>query len=79
MLVLFDAALYKDIMFNTLPSVAVDWAVEAATVIIKSPATVVDPTVVADSVEAPVVAPGVVMSTNTISRDSVSTFWCSSI
>ena len=74
MLVLFDVALYKAIMFNILPSVAVDSAVEAATVIIKSPATVVDPTVVADSVEAPVVAPGVVMSTNTISRDSVSTF-----
>ena len=74
MLVLFDVALYKAIMFNILPSVAVDSAVEAATVVIKSPATVVKPTVVSDSVEAPVVAPGVVMSTNTISRDSVSTF-----
>ena len=74
MLVLFDAALYKDILFNTLPSVAVDSSVEAATVVIKSPANVVEPTVVVDSVEAPVIAPGVVMSTNTISRDSVSTF-----
>ena len=73
MLVLFDVALYKAIKFNILPSVAVDSAVEAATVAIKSPPTVVEPTVVADSVEAPVVAPGVVMSTNTISRDNVST------
>ena len=49
-------------------------AAVVATGAIKSPPTVVEPTVVADSVEVPVVAPGVVMSTNTISRDNVSTF-----